>query len=77
MIEFGNPVQYGVIKRIETAVDTSEEIAEVETVSYNNTTRRYLHSYIHIICYMFNRCTLIVWTSLFLGKQSVEKDSTC
>ena len=52
MIEFGNPVQYGVIKRIETAVDTSEEIAEVETVSYNNTTRRYLHSYIHIICYM-------------------------
>ena len=28
LIQFGNPVQYGVIKRIETTV------AEVETVSY-------------------------------------------
>ena len=34
MVEFGNPVQHGVIKRIETAVDSSEGIAEVETVSY-------------------------------------------
>ena len=33
MIQFGNPVKYGVIRRIETQVDTLEEIAEVETVS--------------------------------------------
>lgn len=33
LVQFGSPVQYGVIIRIETAVDTLEEIAEVETVS--------------------------------------------
>ena len=43
LVQFGNPVQYGVIKRIETAVDTLEEIAEVETVSYMNVARIYVH----------------------------------
>ena len=33
LVQFGSPVQYGVIKRIEIAVDTSEETAEVETVN--------------------------------------------
>ena len=33
MIQFGKPVQYGVIKRIEISADTSVEIAEVEMVS--------------------------------------------
>ena len=33
LVQFGNPVRYGVIKRIETAVDTLVQIAEVETVS--------------------------------------------
>ena len=35
LVQFGDPVQYGVIKRIETAVDTFANIAEVETVSCN------------------------------------------
>ena len=34
MVQFGNPIQYGVIKRIVTAVDSSVILAEVETVSY-------------------------------------------
>ena len=42
MVQFGNPVQYGVIKKIETAVDTLEEIAEVETVSYMNVICSYI-----------------------------------
>ena len=33
LVQFGNPVQYGVIRRIELAVDTSVVMAEVETVS--------------------------------------------
>ena len=45
LVQFGNPVQYGVIKRIETAVDTFEETAEVETVSsYINTNNVYICS---------------------------------
>ena len=38
MVQFGNPIHYGVIKRIETAVDSSVVLAEVETVSYMTTT---------------------------------------
>ena len=37
LVQFGNPVQYGVIKDFETSVDTSVEYAEVETVSYVHT----------------------------------------
>ena len=33
LVQFGNPVRYGVIKRIEISLDTSEETAEVETVN--------------------------------------------
>ena len=34
LVQFGDPVQYGVITKIETEVDTSRQVAEVETVSY-------------------------------------------
>ena len=34
LVQFGDPVQYGVIKRIETKPDTFKEVAVVETVSY-------------------------------------------
>ena len=36
LVQFGDPVQYGVITKIETEVDTSQEVAEVETVSRHN-----------------------------------------
>ena len=34
MIQFGNPVKYGVIRRIEVANGTTKGLAEVETVSH-------------------------------------------
>ena len=34
LVQFGDPVQFGVIKRIETEPDTFKEVAVVETVSY-------------------------------------------
>ena len=34
LVQFGDPVQYGVITKIKTEVGTSREVAEVETVSY-------------------------------------------
>ena len=42
LVQFGNPVQYGVIKKVETEVDRLTQIAEVETVSY-------VHTYIECI----------------------------
>ena len=33
-VQFGDPVQFGVIKRIETELDTLVEMTEVKTVSY-------------------------------------------
>ena len=35
-IQFGDPVQYGTIKRIEEDPILNKEIAEVETVSYHS-----------------------------------------
>ena len=37
LVQFGDPVQYGVITKIKTEVGTSREVAEVETVSYIRT----------------------------------------
>ena len=33
LVQFGNPVQYGVIKKIEKVMGTLAQTAEVETVS--------------------------------------------
>ena len=34
LVQFGDPIQYGVIKKIDAAVDTLAQLAEVETVSF-------------------------------------------
>ena len=47
LVQFGDPAQYGVIKKIE--INKSGKVAEVETVSYMDIT---LVTYIILISYM-------------------------
>jgi len=61
MIQFGNPVKYGVIKKIETTTNTSKGSAEVETVSHTLAEYNIIiicsHMYLHFV--YVNLCDIL------------------